>query len=133
MSDTELECCRYCLELFDCEEGKILNPCSCRNRVHKKCFVHWLKTRPFDPWANGNVDELNKCEICKSIYNNSVQKHVKKAMKERNVNVIRRRYNFDSCINVYYLLLIGFYNLHFHRRVDKNWIDFLLIYLVDKF
>ena len=82
------ETCRYCLEILDCEQGNILNPCECKSLVHKKCFIHWLRTRPFNPLFD--MDGLMICEICKKRYNRSVKKYVNKANKERNV-VIRRR------------------------------------------
>ena len=71
------ETCRYCLEILDCEQGDILNPCECKSLVHKKCFIHWLRTRPFNPLFD--MDGLMICEICKKRYNRSVKKYVNKA------------------------------------------------------
>ena len=86
MSQEESENCRYCLELLDCEEGDILDPCKCKSLVHKKCFIHWLRTRPLRRTRRNFFsykDPINKCEICNEIYSKEVRKYVSSAFYER--------------------------------------------------
>ena len=86
MSQEESENCRYCLELLDCEEGDILDPCHCKSLVHKKCFIHWLRTRPLSRTRRNFFsykDPINKCEICNQKYCKEVRKYVLIAFYER--------------------------------------------------
>lgn len=85
MSQEESENCRYCLEPFDCELGDIFDPCRCKSKVHRKCFIHWLHTRPFDPADEKSI--LEKCEICKSKYKRKYIKYVNNAFNKRSLTV----------------------------------------------
>tara|TARA_B100000212_G_C26960001_1_gene358087 strand:+ start:11 stop:445 length:435 start_codon:yes stop_codon:yes gene_type:complete len=85
MSQSETDICRYCLEVLDCESGDIFDPCNCKSKVHKKCFIHWLQTRPFDPSDDEIV--LGKCEICKTKYKRRYRKYVKDIFRKRSLIV----------------------------------------------
>lgn len=97
MSQEESDNCRYCLEILDCENGDIFDPCKCKSKVHKNCFIHWLLTRPFDPTDEQSV--LSKCEICKSRYKRRYMKYVKDVFDKRSLMVqirsilYRQQYN----------------------------------------
>ena len=97
MSQEESENCRYCLEPLDCELGDIFDPCRCKSKVHRKCFIHWLETRPFDPFDEQSV--LEKCEICKSKYKRRYRKYITKVFKKRSLIVELRNILYHEQLN----------------------------------
>ena len=85
MSQPESENCRYCLEPLDCELGDIFDPCKCKSKVHKKCFIKWLNTRPYDSIEEESV--IGTCEICNSKYKRRYRRYVRNAFNKRNLVV----------------------------------------------
>ena len=128
MSQPESENCRYCLEVLDCELGDIFDPCKCNSRVHKKCFIHWLQTRPFDPADDESV--LSNCEICKSKYKRQYRKYVKNVFNKRSLTVqiqaiiYRNQYNQqrDESNCTCFMIWLGlFFSLMILISVESNY------------
>ena len=55
IENTEIVC-RYCL---DSNGDSKINPCDCKNFVHKECLTKWLE-----------IKKNNTCELCKKEYKN---------------------------------------------------------------
>ena len=103
MSQPESENCRYCLEPLDCELGDIFDPCKCKSKVHKNCFIHWLETRPLDP--DDDEAAISKCEICNSNYKRRYSKYIRRIFNKRSFLsqitdiIYRDQNNVDNSIN----------------------------------
>ena len=73
--------CKYCLDIIDIESNQIIRPCLCKDYIHKECFENWILKRP----TNRNEcinNTLNKCEICNSKYNISINKLIDKRLNK---------------------------------------------------
>lgn len=73
--------CKYCLDIIDIESNNIFRPCLCKDYIHKECFEKWILKRPINRNECIN-DTLNKCEICNSKYNISINNLIKKRLNE---------------------------------------------------
>lgn len=87
--------CRYCLES---NGNNKINPCNCKNFVHKECLIKWLLIKKNDT-----------CEICKKKYKNlntdiEFQLFYKKI--DEFIQIIFRKFRIDIFLIIFIIIVI---------------------------
>jgi len=99
--------CKYCLDIIDIESNNIIRPCLCKDYVHKQCFEQWILKRPLHR-DETIYNTLNRCEICNSNYNISINNLIdKRQNKPQNKKDIYKKICLTTLFVISILVLVN--------------------------